>query len=194
MKKTVLTAVFFLIFLMSYSQDVIHLRNGKQIQAKVLKIGPREITFKKYDFPDGPDYAVFKKEVNFILYENGRKESFFKNLTKEEYQALCERKINLFTKQKKAGLGLAGIGTLGAVLVGINNYNYNINNPGGFSVDRDVTYFMGYFVSLAAVAGGSVLYFTGKYKVNQYSEKLKNLKFAFNYSKKMKGITLVYNF
>ncbi len=60
------------------AQDKIYKNNGDIIQAKVKKITPRTISYKRQDNPDGPDYTIGRKEVSMIEYENGVKESMKK--------------------------------------------------------------------------------------------------------------------
>jgi len=190
MKKYLILIGILSFYTFSFSQDIIHLKSGKETKAKVLKIGVKEITFKRYDFPDGPDYAVLKKETEYILYENGRKESFIKTMTTPEYKALCERKVKHYYKQQKIGMAIAGVGLAGAAIIGINNYNYSINHP--YDYEQQILYDFGYTMCFGAIVGGTVLYLTGRHKVKQYSEKLSKLIVNVNYSRNIKGITLVY--
>lgn len=57
-----------------YAQDVMTLQNGEDIKAKVLEIGTSEITYKKWENIDGPDYHISKADVFRITYKNGTKE------------------------------------------------------------------------------------------------------------------------
>lgn len=54
--------------------DIILLKNGDDIKAKVLEISPIEIKYKKCLSPDGPLYIVKKLDVFMIKYSNGTKE------------------------------------------------------------------------------------------------------------------------
>ncbi|MCT4583277.1 MAG: hypothetical protein N4A35_17865 [Flavobacteriales bacterium] len=56
------------------SQDVINLKNKTSIKAKVLNVGVKTISYKKYDNLEGPSYEVRNREVTNILYENGSQE------------------------------------------------------------------------------------------------------------------------
>ena len=73
---------FLLIILMSasvyglFAQDVIVLRDATEIEAKVMTVGIDEISYKKWNFQDGPTYQLPKKDVFFIKYENGDKDVF----------------------------------------------------------------------------------------------------------------------
>lgn len=58
------------------AQDVIVLRNGDIISAKVQKISKNEIEYKKASNLDGPTYTIEKNNVLAINYENGEKDQF----------------------------------------------------------------------------------------------------------------------
>ncbi|MCB0519200.1 MAG: porin family protein [Lewinellaceae bacterium] len=60
----------------AFSQDVILLKTGEEIQAKVTEILPLDIKYKRFDHQDGPTITLPKKEVFLIKYENGMKEVF----------------------------------------------------------------------------------------------------------------------
>lgn len=77
MKKSfVLSAVFFGFCTLSFSQDIITLRNGDDIEAKVLEIDSRTVKYRLFGEPDGVIYVLDKSELLIIRYENGRKEVF----------------------------------------------------------------------------------------------------------------------
>lgn len=59
-----------------YAQDVIVLKTAEEINAKVLTVGSDEITYKKWDYTDGPTYSIQKSEVFMIKYANGTKDVF----------------------------------------------------------------------------------------------------------------------
>ena len=56
------------------AQDKIVLRNGGVIEAKVIEVAPRTITYKKSNNPDGPDFIISSREVERIQYANGTKD------------------------------------------------------------------------------------------------------------------------
>lgn len=59
---------------MVYSQDNIILKNGSQIQAKVLEVSPGQIKYRRQDNPDGPVYTTVTTDVFLINYANGTKD------------------------------------------------------------------------------------------------------------------------
>jgi len=58
------------------AQDTLVMRKGEQIVVRVLEVSPDEIRYKRFDSPDGPVYIAAKWEVNYVIYANGRKESY----------------------------------------------------------------------------------------------------------------------
>lgn len=58
------------------AQDIIVLKNGNEIQAKVSVVGIDAITYKKWDNLNGPDYTQPKSEIFMIKYANGTKDVF----------------------------------------------------------------------------------------------------------------------
>lgn len=56
--------------------DIIALRNGGTINAKILEITQTEIKYKKASNPNGPLYSISKNEIESIEYPNGDKDLF----------------------------------------------------------------------------------------------------------------------
>ncbi|MDR0811661.1 MAG: hypothetical protein LBN23_05255 [Paludibacter sp.] len=78
MKKVLFfVAMFIMISAASvYSQDIITLKNGNEIQALVQEIGTEDVKYKKFDNPQGPNYTLKKSEIFIIRYANGDKDVF----------------------------------------------------------------------------------------------------------------------
>jgi TM2 domain-containing membrane protein YozV len=51
--------------------DLIILKNGQEIQAKVIEVGTSEIKYKNCDNQNGPTFSKQKSEVFMIKYPNG---------------------------------------------------------------------------------------------------------------------------
>ncbi len=58
------------------AQDIITLKSGEEISAKVTDIEQTVIRYRKFDNQTGPVYTVEKKDVFMIKYENGSKDVF----------------------------------------------------------------------------------------------------------------------
>jgi hypothetical protein len=58
------------------SQDIIVLKNGDEIKAKVQEVGISDVKYKKFENTAGPAYTLLKTEIFMIKYENGAKDVF----------------------------------------------------------------------------------------------------------------------
>ena len=56
--------------------DHIIFKNGDELAAKILEVGPNEIKYKKCDYLEGPTYSVERYSVFMIKYANGSKDVF----------------------------------------------------------------------------------------------------------------------
>jgi hypothetical protein len=74
--RSQLFAVLCIISLSASAQDKIFKKDGKVIESKVKAIGDNTIVYKRFDNQDGPEYTLFKNEVNKIVYENGTTDNF----------------------------------------------------------------------------------------------------------------------
>ncbi len=75
--KSILTG-FITILSMSFcfSQDLITMRSGEDIQVKILEVSQDAIKYKKYDNLEGPVFTINKADALMIRYENGTKDIF----------------------------------------------------------------------------------------------------------------------
>lgn len=64
------------ISLSALADDIIVLRNGDVINAKVVEVMPDVIKYKKASNPDGPTYTIEIEKVLSIKYENGEIDKF----------------------------------------------------------------------------------------------------------------------
>ncbi len=71
-------SAFFLTFLVSalFSQDIITLLDGRQIEARVIDISPEQIRYLAHDDPRGPILTVAVSEVHNIKYASGHQDFF----------------------------------------------------------------------------------------------------------------------
>jgi hypothetical protein len=76
MKKTTLLLVTQFVAYCLLSQDVIILKNGSELKAKVLEVSPDVVKYKKWDNQDGPSYSESKTNIVMIKYQNGTKDVF----------------------------------------------------------------------------------------------------------------------
>ena len=77
MKKILL--IFTLFPLLLIAQDNIILKNGEDINTKIIEINESNIKYKEYNKLDGPLHTISKDEIFLIKYSNGEKEIFLNN-------------------------------------------------------------------------------------------------------------------
>ncbi|MGN0214858.1 MAG: hypothetical protein ACI4AH_08650 [Muribaculaceae bacterium] len=70
-----------------YAQDVIVKKDGSTILSKVLRITKTEVTYKKYNNQQGPEYTTSISDIVSINYENGTKETFNPVVSQTEVQS-----------------------------------------------------------------------------------------------------------
>lgn len=66
------------------AQDLITLKDGSDVQAKIIEVGTTEIKYKRFSNLDGPVFIVNKSDVLIIRYENGEKDVFVETKQKDE--------------------------------------------------------------------------------------------------------------
>jgi hypothetical protein len=76
MKKATLLLVAQIVARCLLSQDIIILKNGGELKAKVLEVSPDMVKYKKWDNQDGPSYSESKANITMIKYQNGTKDIF----------------------------------------------------------------------------------------------------------------------
>ena len=75
-KSVILLLCILVLAISAKAQDVIVLVDASEIQAKVVTVGTNDITYKRWESQNGPDYKVAKKDVFFIRYMDGSKDVF----------------------------------------------------------------------------------------------------------------------
>jgi len=81
-----LVLILFLSGASAHAQDIITLRNGNEIRARVMEVSSSEIRYKRFDNLEGATIVVSVMDVFFINYENGQRE-IFNNQTDQPAQA-----------------------------------------------------------------------------------------------------------
>ena len=76
-KKLLLISIF-IVGIINYAsaQDIITLKTGEEIKAKVNAVELNVIKYTKFDNQTSPVYTVYKADVFMIKYENGAKDVF----------------------------------------------------------------------------------------------------------------------
>ncbi len=77
MKKTLFTTLLLaLATWCAAAQDLITLRDGTDIEARVLEVGDAEIRYRRADNPDGPSFVLPISDLLLIRYANGANQTF----------------------------------------------------------------------------------------------------------------------
>ena len=59
-----------------FSQDIIHLKSGQDVEAKIIEMDGEKIRYKKFNYQDGMDLILSLSKVASITYGNGETENF----------------------------------------------------------------------------------------------------------------------
>lgn len=55
-----------------WAQDIIVTTDAKKIEAKITEVSKSEVRYKEFDNLDGPVFVIETKEINSIIYANGK--------------------------------------------------------------------------------------------------------------------------
>jgi hypothetical protein len=91
--------------------DKILLRNGNEIQAKVLEVGLSTVKYKKCEDQEGPLIEVKKNDIFMITYSNGSKDVFKETVANEEKQNPPTTQVvpQALPQAKKHGFAVASL-------------------------------------------------------------------------------------
>jgi hypothetical protein len=103
--------------------DVITLKNGDDINAKILEITPIEVKYKKCNAPDGPLYIAKKSDIFMVKYANGTKEVFKQESTEPKQIQNPNSNKNNYIPKKTHPLAIAALvfSIIGFVTYGIGS-------------------------------------------------------------------------
>ncbi|MBA4849517.1 hypothetical protein [Emticicia sp. BO119] len=102
MKPTIITTILCCVLTINlYAQDIIFLKNGDEIKAKVKEVKDQEITYLKFENLDGPTYSILKSTILMVKYENGQKDIFStdKPVTNEAFIETSSFEVNPLSKK-----------------------------------------------------------------------------------------------
>lgn len=121
----------------SSAQDLIIKNNGEDEQAKVKEVGPKTITYKRWDNLNGPDFIIPKAEVKSIVYENGKEDVF----TNGGFTTRSSSRFAEVSEYGKNIVALAPIWITNTGVVGLGfSYERFIDKKNIFSVILPVAY------------------------------------------------------
>lgn len=64
---------------MIFAQDIIVLHSGDSIQAKVLEVTDNNISYKKFNYQDGPTHILEVKKIKLIRWQTGEIQKFYES-------------------------------------------------------------------------------------------------------------------
>jgi hypothetical protein len=94
MKKvivTILTSILAATF--CFSQDIITMKTGEDILAKLTDVTTTEIKYKKFDNQNGPTFSILRADVLMIRYEDGSKDIFTETTNKPSVNDIANKGI-----------------------------------------------------------------------------------------------------
>lgn len=133
MKRFFLSLFAIVFTCLCFAQDIIVLKDGSTLLARVTKVTQSVVEYKKFNNLTGPDYTISTKELQCINYENGTKDTFVSpnenpnTVTNENTtQPLSDNILDFYRKDpvkqlrngkimKYSGFALTGIGTLASI-------------------------------------------------------------------------------
>jgi len=122
MKSILLVLILMVAGLMStHAQDKIIKKDGKVLEVKVIEVGSADVKYRFSNDDTGPIYTLEKSQIQKIIYQNGREESFKQDLKNPE----------LYADQTKNALKLNFI----APLLGYTQINFEHNMRPGKSYE-----------------------------------------------------------
>jgi hypothetical protein len=159
MKTPILiSALIFMTSIFSHAQDLLILKTGEDINAKIVEVGSQEVKYKKFENIDGPTYTISKDKIFMIKYQNGTKETFDNesgNTATEQKPVLKsppvqqQKQIQLADSQSKLRKGRVLTG-LGSSFVGMGSV---LLASGGAVYAVSYDYYTGYYDDIAEVNG-----------------------------------------
>ncbi|MDR1335897.1 MAG: hypothetical protein LBK22_03595 [Tannerella sp.] len=94
MKKMIFAVLIWTVAMMAVNaQDVIYKRNGDRVNARVLEIGEKDISYKSFSNPSGPTYRLKQSDVTRIKYENGEEDVFEADAPEEDEAQAYEQPV-----------------------------------------------------------------------------------------------------
>jgi len=69
MRKVCIVFLISLLTHLAFSQDIITLKNGVNIKAKVLQVDDKKVTYTKYEESKGAIYTIDYSKIFIIIFE-----------------------------------------------------------------------------------------------------------------------------
>lgn len=131
--KKIIVLIFMISTVNLSAQDMIYLRDGSKIKAKITQVNESNIIYKIFENLTGPDFVISRSKISVIVYENGTHDLF------SEEEEKREKKTDPFATDSTIGKNIIGINYFDMVF---SNFTFHyerliLNNQlgikGGFS-------------------------------------------------------------
>ncbi|MFN0031912.1 MAG: hypothetical protein ACKVOR_07120 [Flavobacteriales bacterium] len=76
MKKLILPLAMLMVACLAKAQDIIKLKSGEEIKAKITVVSDEEVQYKEWDYQDGPDFKLSVAKIEYVKFQNGREMKF----------------------------------------------------------------------------------------------------------------------
>ena len=123
-KSIILTLCVFCLFFTAFvrAQDVVVTIDAKSMKVKILEINDQEIRYLDFENLEGPTYVMKRSEINIIVFQNGKVETF-NNISDQNSnnnsQTVSIPKIlsydelmNMYDDEKEAYLSTIGVNSI----------------------------------------------------------------------------------
>lgn len=75
-RSAAIAGVLFLTGFTAQSQDIITLKDGRTVETVVIEVNKKDVVYRKFANPKGPQYRIEVKDVQRINYESGAVDEF----------------------------------------------------------------------------------------------------------------------
>jgi hypothetical protein len=110
MRKVSITLLLLIFCLNALSQDIITMRDGAKIEARVSEVGSKNILYKRFSNLNGPVYTLDKEDVALINYESGAIDKF--NMMYDEKPSYANVKSRMDPSELKSNIIYMNAGDL----------------------------------------------------------------------------------
>ncbi|HYD20406.1 MAG TPA: hypothetical protein VEB40_02940 [Flavipsychrobacter sp.] len=164
--KAILLAAFALITVSATAQDKIYKKNGDVIEGKVKEVNSKNISYKRWDNPEGPDYVIGRNEVQRIKYQNGS----------EDYMAPEREGMTKGTAGRKPAKKIEyGSNIISAALINLSDDGFGVGLAYERALDKKgiINFYLPVNMCFSSIAGNEVYNpTTGTYDYNMLSRRV----------------------
>jgi len=157
MKQFCITVLFLLVGICSVTaQDLIIMRDGNIIEARVMEVSPTEIRYKRFEHLDGPTIVIPAANVLSIRYENGTTEiiTAIPAIGQQTTQASNSQDTAIDPNKFIFGINANAGGALGYIWEGSSGFGINIElGKGKFNSEINLMFPTGGFGALVTFNG-----------------------------------------